>query len=92
MVRAKFRCETVVSLTTSATPNPTLGVSVGEKYAERVKLSAVTTGPNEENKSWAKYTPLGSLEMQIDNPGAFEKFERGKEYFLDFTPVPPPTP
>lgn len=45
-------------------------------------FSAATQG--DENKSWAKYTPGGSLTIQIDNPAA-QVFERGKSYFLDFS-------
>lgn len=51
-----------------------------------VVLSAVN-GEKAENKSWAKYTPSGQLTMSIDNPEAYDAFELGKEYFLDFTPA-----
>lgn len=50
-----------------------------------VKLSAVT---DEGNKSWAKYTPSGSIELQIDNPDAYDAFELGQHYFVDFTKAP----
>lgn len=40
-----------------------------------------------ENKEWSKFTPGGSVELQISNPPARGKFEVGKEYFADFTPV-----
>ena len=81
MIRAKFRCSEVRDAFTTST-----ATSPSEKYAEVVTLHAVaaTDGPNAE---WAKYTPSGQLTMQIDNPGAWGRFEQGKEYFLDLTPA-----
>ncbi len=71
-VRAKFRCE-------SKTIEPGCdGVSV--------RFEAVY-GDGEANKQWSKWTPSGTLTMQITNPSASEQFEAGKEYFLDFTPA-----
>jgi hypothetical protein len=40
----------------------------------------------EDSKPWAKATPNGKLEITIDNPDA-QKFEVGKEYYLDFSPA-----
>lgn len=47
-----------------------------------VKFSAVTTG-SEENKSFWKYTPGGSLTFSCINKNV--KFQPGKEYYLDIT-------
>lgn len=44
-------------------------------------------GDGEVNKSWSKYTPSGSLTIAITNPAAIDAFERGKAYYLDFTPA-----
>lgn len=49
-----------------------------------VKLSAVI-GNSEENKSFAQYTPVANLEMQITNPNALEYFAPGEEYLLEIT-------
>lgn len=76
-VRAKFR---VTEKTNRA------AYSKDGKPTCSVKLSAVN-GDKKENESWAKYTPCGDLTMSIDNPEAYDAFELGKEYFLDFTPV-----
>jgi hypothetical protein len=38
-----------------------------------------------EDRSYAKATPSGKLEITVDNPNA--TFELGKDYYLDFTPV-----
>ena len=41
----------------------------------------------EEDKKFAKATPTGTIEMQVDNPAALAKFEIGKYYYVDFTPI-----
>lgn len=50
-----------------------------------VVLTAVT---DEANKTWAKYTPSGKLELSIDNPDAYDALELGKCYFVDFSEAP----
>lgn len=55
------------------------------KDGNQVTLYAVV---DDENKTWAQYTPCGSVQMTIDNPTALERFEVGKHYFVDFTPAP----
>lgn len=40
-----------------------------------------------EDQRFAKATPNGQLTILVDNPAALEKFELGKSYYLDFTPV-----
>ena len=39
----------------------------------------------EENKTWSKFTPSGSLSMTVTNPDVFGKFVPGKEYLLNFS-------
>jgi hypothetical protein len=51
----------------------------------QVKLRAVY---DEQNKTWAQYTPCGEVSMTIDNPTALERFTVGQHYFVDFTPAP----
>lgn len=68
MVRAKFKVESVTNHANG----------FGE-----VSMAPVTTG-SEENKSFWKYTPSGSLKMSIDNPAALEQFKPGKEFYVDF--------
>jgi hypothetical protein len=50
-----------------------------------VVLTAVT---DDANKTWAKYTPSGKIELSIDNPDAYEAFVLGKTYFIDFSEAP----
>ncbi|MFA6917001.1 MAG: hypothetical protein WC222_11430 [Parachlamydiales bacterium] len=72
-VRAKFVCYGIKD-------NPS-------SESKTVTFGAVTSG-SEENKSFSKYTPSGSIDMVIsyDTP-ASNAFEQGKEYYVDFTPV-----
>ena len=73
-VRAKFRCNSIELFSS-------------ERYGnQRVKLAPVTPGPNatEEDKAFWRYTPSGSLEMNIDNPGAAALFEVGEAYYVTF--------
>lgn len=78
-IRAKFYC-TEVAATAQSVGKPTDG--------EIVKLAAVySTGDNDPNKSWSKWTPSGQLTLHISNPDALGKFTPGKTYFLDITPA-----
>ena len=67
-IRAKMQCQSV------------------EKFAqgETVKLAAVHGGASDANKTWAKFTPSGSLTLHINNPEAEGKFTPGGYYFVDF--------
>lgn len=72
-VRAKFVC-------TNVDDQPTYEQKV-------VSFSPVISG-SEENKSFAKYTPSGNLQLYISyETPASEVFEQGKEYYLDITPA-----
>lgn len=71
-VRAKFVCSEI------------------EEYGQsrRVSFHAVyegSLGPNEENRRFTTATPWGELKMTVDNPAAAIQFEKGREYFLDFS-------
>lgn len=73
-VRAKFRCDIVAY------------EGQGDGRYQRVGFQAVTADA-EENKTWSKWTPSGSLVMTISNPAAFDSFEVGQEYFIDIVPA-----
>jgi hypothetical protein len=70
-VRAKFVCN---------------GIQDNPQYESKsISFSPVTTG-SEENKSFSKYTPSGSVHLNISyETEASNFFEEGKEYYLDFT-------
>lgn len=59
-------------------------------YSSDKPTTAVVLTPvsGDENKTWAKYTPGGKIELTIDNPQAYDYFELGKTYFVDFSDAP----
>jgi hypothetical protein len=73
MVRTKFKCEVI---------NPDTNGTDGKSIA----LSAVTSG-SEENDSFFKFTPAGTVYLSIVDLEAAKQFEVGKEYYVDFTPA-----
>ena len=44
----------------------------------------MATDPKSENFSWSKYTPSGTIEMNITNESALSQFEIGKSYIVTF--------
>lgn len=69
-IRAKFVC---------------IKVENQAEYKQKVVSFSPVISGSEENKSFAKYTPAGSLELSIsDETPASEFFELGKEYYVDF--------
>lgn len=78
MVRAKFRVNDIQHSLDGQ----------GEPYSEMVQLNPVySNDPQSENRQFWDATPAGTLTMWINNKAAFGLFERGKEYYLDFTPA-----
>jgi len=56
----------------------------------QLELAAVTTtiyGPNGENddNTFARWTPTANLSMSITNPALVDKFIVGQKFYLDFT-------
>jgi hypothetical protein len=52
---------------------------------EHVRFFAVC---GDDNKPWSTYTPSGTVEMTISNPGAQGRFKPGACYYLDFSEAP----
>lgn len=59
-----------------------------DKEGGEITLNAVGRGP--ENKSWAKYTPSGTLTMYVTDAGAFAFFDNrlGMEVAMTFEDRP----
>ncbi len=49
-----------------------------------VSFLPVTSG-SEENESFFRFTPSGSIQLNVVNPEV--NFEQGKEYYVDFIPA-----
>lgn len=62
----------------------------GAKSGETLTMHAVSkngydeTGLDEDN-TYAKFSPGGSLVIQIANPDLFGMFEHGDKFYMDFT-------
>lgn len=54
--------------------------------SEGVHFSPVYSG-SEENEKFFKATPGGRIDLQIVAPDTLERFEVGKEYFIDLKPA-----
>lgn len=57
-------------------------------YEDSVYLyfSVVYTG-SEENKQFFKYTPGGQINLNVVSKATCDKYEVGKEYYIDFIPA-----
>lgn len=75
-VRAKMKCES---------KEPIGGVEGGGT----VRLYPVING-SPENEQFYKWTPGGSLVLSTINQSACDRFEVGKEYYVDVTPAAQP--
>lgn len=65
-----------------------IGVTHGvDPTVKNVKLNAVYDDGTPENQRYSRWTPAGTIEMQISNPSASDVFVPGKEFYVDFTPV-----
>lgn len=62
-------------------------VTAWKSGQKEVSLSAVTGNKDgvPEDKSYARYTPNGSIKLTVDNPPAAEQFQPGKVFYVDFT-------
>ncbi len=49
----------------------------------------VTSG-SQENESFFKFTPAGSLSLQTVNEAVASQLEVGQEAYIDITPIPKP--
>ena len=52
--------------------------------SHKVEMEPVASG-SDENKSFFKYTPSGSIVLSTVNPEAAKQFAIGAEFYVDFT-------
>lgn len=78
-MRAKFQVINV-------TPSPE-GVNPPYEKLEFMPVSHKPFDPDgvSEDNSFARWTPSGSLSMQVNNPALHGQFKIGDQYYLDFT-------
>jgi hypothetical protein len=65
------------------------GNYVSRKFKQpTVELRPVmATDEHPESKVFWEATPMGSIQLTINNPHGAEVFEVGKDYYVDFTPA-----
>jgi hypothetical protein len=51
------------------------------------KDSGYPADGSDEDNSYARWSPAGSLSLTIANPNLFGKFKIGDKFYLDFTPA-----
>jgi hypothetical protein len=93
-VRAKFVCTGFTASHTNTFPHRLAGGELDYNRPVPVEMRSVKLtpvygngDPTHENTSFWNATPAGSIELGTINPGAWQQFEIGKEYYVDFTPA-----
>lgn len=93
-VRAKFLCTGYNAAHSNNYPHKKEDGSIDYTKPEPIELRSVKLSPvygngdpNHENTKFWNASPSGSIELGTVNPGAWEQFEIGKEYYVDFTPA-----
>jgi len=68
---------------------PTAGAATQEALTFHFpsKDGAYPADGGDEDQSFAKYSPQGSLSLTVANPVLLGKFSVGDTFYLDFTPV-----
>lgn len=62
--------------------------SDGKAEGRIIRLNAAyDPNPESPNYTYWKASPTGQIEMTVNNPAGYEVFVRGKQYWIDFTPV-----
>ena len=90
-VRAKFKVTSVEAQ--QYTRNIGKDASSGTYSYETVEMRTVKLAPvysdkpDAENKAFWDATPSGKIELGTINPGAWEPFALGAEFYVDFSPA-----
>ena len=88
MVRAKFRLNSYTTTMYGMSVPGTNPVRIENKELRTLEFSPVySDDPNSENRKFWTASPQGSIKLGTVNPEAWEKFELGKDYYIDFTPA-----
>lgn len=64
----------------------------GSEKLEFTAVSKSTAYPadgSDEDNTYAKFSPTGSLTLTVANPALAGRFKPGQRFYLDFTEVPP---
>lgn len=88
-VRAKFKVQRIESQLYRKQRDPKGGYGDGniiDVEMRTVVLSPVySDDPDSENRKFWDASPAGEIKLGTINPAAWEQFELGGEYYIDFT-------
>jgi hypothetical protein len=90
VVRAKFKVDAIKRLNTHNAERQPDGTYKHVPLEMRtVEMSPVYSSgdPHHENTKFWQASPSGKLELGCINLQAAERFELGREYYIDFTPA-----
>jgi hypothetical protein len=86
-VRAEFKVNSVESTLRQIPIDATADHPAGYRFVEMrtIAMSPVySSDPNSENKKFWDASPSGELKLGTVNAAAWEQFELGGEYYIDF--------
>jgi len=96
-VTAKFTCTGYTTSLQTTYPHKKEDGTTDASRPESVEMRSVkfapvyaNNDPKHENSKFWNYTPMGSIDLGTINPGAWQHFEIGKEYYVDFSPATAP--
>ena len=75
-MRAKFQVQSV-----------TRGVGIDRINCNEVAAKSYGNDGLDEDNTYAKFSPSGSLELSIANPALLGVIQPGQKFYLDFTPA-----
>ena len=81
VMRAKMQVQSITKYPTDGTPTTQENLSMSCV----AKSGAYPEDGSDEDNSFARWTPSGSLSISIQNPNLFGKFTVGQKFYLDFT-------
>lgn len=81
-MRAKVKITSITAYPTDGTPTQeTLTFNFPSKDG------AYPADGSDEDQSFARYSPQGSLSLTVANPALLGKFAVGDKFYLDFVPI-----
>jgi hypothetical protein len=86
-MRAKFRVSTVSPTAVEVSPGVDMA-PVQTITAYPVCASSYPADGSDENNTYAKWSPSGSLSLSITNPALSNRIKEGDVFYVDFTPAP----
>lgn len=86
-MRAKFRIHSVTPPSVEVDPSQATAPAQTVKMYPVSKSAAYPADGSDEDNTYAKWSPSGSLELTIVNPALSNAFKEGDTFYVDFTPV-----